>query len=202
MMAIRFKKHRCMGMVKPFPVPTHQNEGRLSRAVTSFPATGHSHIFKLVRIAADGLLKPLDLLIVVDCVKVSGFRIAETLDLRSRLTAHDHSDESSCTLMTLTRLKSARSTTAMNFEQLIKFGVDQGASGIHLQAESPPQLRLGGLIRNVEGPPVKAEDLRAFIASIAPKPERRRSRSVAHRGVGLLDVAGRRPVPLHDLQPD
>ena len=57
----------------------------------------------------------------------------------------------------------------MNFDQLLKFGVDQGASGIHLQAESTPQLRIGGLIRNVEGAPVKADELRAFIASIAPK---------------------------------
>jgi twitching motility protein PilT len=58
----------------------------------------------------------------------------------------------------------------MNFDQLLKFGVDQGASGIHLQAESTPQLRIGGLIRNVEGAPVKGDELRAFIASIAPKP--------------------------------
>jgi len=57
----------------------------------------------------------------------------------------------------------------MNFEQLLKFGVDQGASAIHLQAESPPQLRIGGLIRGVEGPRIKADELRAFIASIAPK---------------------------------
>jgi len=57
----------------------------------------------------------------------------------------------------------------MNFEQLLKFGVDQGASAIHLQAETSPQLRIGGLIRSVEGPPVKADELRAFIASIAPK---------------------------------
>jgi twitching motility protein PilT len=58
---------------------------------------------------------------------------------------------------------------AMNFEQLLKFGVDQGASAIHLQAEATPQLRLGGLIRNVEGPRLNAEELRAFIVSIAPK---------------------------------
>ena len=58
----------------------------------------------------------------------------------------------------------------MNFEQLLKFGVDQGASGIHLQAASTPQLRIGGLVRSVEGAPVKAEELRAFITSIAPEP--------------------------------
>jgi twitching motility protein PilT len=57
----------------------------------------------------------------------------------------------------------------MNFEQLLKFGVDQGASAIHLQAETSPQLRIGGLIRNVEGSPVKADELKTFIASIAPK---------------------------------
>jgi twitching motility protein PilT len=58
----------------------------------------------------------------------------------------------------------------MNLEQLLKFGIDQGASSIHLQAESPPQLRINGLIRGVEGSSVKAAELKAFIASIAPKP--------------------------------
>lgn len=57
----------------------------------------------------------------------------------------------------------------MNFEQLLKFGVDQGASAVHLQAESSPQLRIGGKIRNVEGPALKADELRAFLGSIAPK---------------------------------
>jgi twitching motility protein PilT len=58
---------------------------------------------------------------------------------------------------------------AMNFDSLLKFGVDQGASAIHLQAESSPQLRIGGKIRNVEGPPVGGEQLRAFIATFAPR---------------------------------
>ena len=49
----------------------------------------------------------------------------------------------------------------MNFEPLLKFGVEQGAASVHLQAGSPPQLRIGGLIRNVEGAPLKAEDVRA-----------------------------------------
>jgi twitching motility protein PilT len=56
----------------------------------------------------------------------------------------------------------------MNFEALLKFGVDQGAGAIHLQAGSPPQLRIGGLIRHVDGPPAKAEELRTFLTSIAP----------------------------------
>lgn len=56
----------------------------------------------------------------------------------------------------------------MNFEELLRFAVDQNASDIHLQAVSPPQLRIGGLIRNVEGPLVESVGLRQFIASIAP----------------------------------
>jgi twitching motility protein PilT len=57
----------------------------------------------------------------------------------------------------------------MNFEQLLKFGVDQGATAIHLQVESTPQLRIGGLIRGVEGARIKGDELRELIASIAPK---------------------------------
>jgi twitching motility protein PilT len=57
----------------------------------------------------------------------------------------------------------------MNFEPLLKFGVDQGASAIHLQAGSSPQLRIGGLIRNVEGATLDGDELGAFLKSIAPK---------------------------------
>ncbi|WP_165227265.1 type IV pilus twitching motility protein PilT [Aquisphaera insulae] len=56
----------------------------------------------------------------------------------------------------------------MNFEELIKFAVDQGASDVHLQAGSPPQVRIGGLIRNVEGPEIDGEALRQFAASLSP----------------------------------
>ncbi len=57
----------------------------------------------------------------------------------------------------------------MNFQQFLKFGVDQGASDIHLQAGSSPRLRLGGLVRNVESPAIIASELRQFAAEIAPK---------------------------------
>jgi twitching motility protein PilT len=56
----------------------------------------------------------------------------------------------------------------MNFEELLKFAVQQGASDIHFQSGSSPQLRIGGLIRNVEGPILDANSLRHFTASIAP----------------------------------
>ncbi|MGC8644149.1 MAG: type IV pilus twitching motility protein PilT [Isosphaeraceae bacterium] len=56
----------------------------------------------------------------------------------------------------------------MNFEELLKFALDQGASDVHFQSGSPPQLRISGLIRNVEGPPVELAALRQFVASITP----------------------------------
>src|SRR5262249_55012269 len=56
----------------------------------------------------------------------------------------------------------------MNFDQLLKFAVEQGASDIHLQTGASPLLRIGGLIRVVESQPVSAEELRSFILSIRP----------------------------------
>ncbi len=57
----------------------------------------------------------------------------------------------------------------MNFEELLKFATDQGASDIHFQSGSAPQLRIGGLIRNVESPAIDVTALRQFAASIAPQ---------------------------------
>jgi twitching motility protein PilT len=57
----------------------------------------------------------------------------------------------------------------MNFDQLIRFAVDQNASDIHLQTGASPLLRISGQIRTVESPPISANDLRQFIVSIKPK---------------------------------
>jgi len=54
----------------------------------------------------------------------------------------------------------------MNFEQLIRFAVDQSASDVHLQTGAMPLLRINGQIRTVESSPIAAEDLRQFIVSI------------------------------------
>jgi twitching motility protein PilT len=56
----------------------------------------------------------------------------------------------------------------MNFEQLIKFAVEQGASDLHFQTGASPLLRINGLIRAVESPPVSDQELRQFILSIHP----------------------------------
>ena len=54
----------------------------------------------------------------------------------------------------------------MNFDQLIRFAVEQGASDVHLQTGASPLLRINGLIRTVESPPVVNQDLRQFILAI------------------------------------
>jgi twitching motility protein PilT len=56
----------------------------------------------------------------------------------------------------------------MNFDQLIRFGVDQGASDVHLQTGALPLLRINGQIRTVESPPITEGELRQFILSIKP----------------------------------
>ena len=54
----------------------------------------------------------------------------------------------------------------MNFDQLIRFAVEQGASDVHLQTGASPLLRISGQIRTVESPPVANQDLRQFMLSI------------------------------------
>jgi twitching motility protein PilT len=54
----------------------------------------------------------------------------------------------------------------MNFDQLIRFAVAEGASDVHLQTGASPLLRINGQIRTVDSPPVSNEELRQFIVSI------------------------------------
>jgi twitching motility protein PilT len=56
----------------------------------------------------------------------------------------------------------------MNYEQLLRFTVEQNASDVHLQAGALPMLRIQGTLRGVDGPPIAAEELRTFLDSIAP----------------------------------
>jgi twitching motility protein PilT len=57
----------------------------------------------------------------------------------------------------------------MNFDQLIKFAVEQNASDVHLQTGAAPLLRINGQIRTVESPPISSEALLQFIVSLKPK---------------------------------
>src|SRR5262249_60300861 len=54
----------------------------------------------------------------------------------------------------------------MNFDQLIRFAVSEGASDVHVQTGAAPLLRINGQIRTVESPPISNEELRQFIVSI------------------------------------
>jgi twitching motility protein PilT len=55
----------------------------------------------------------------------------------------------------------------MNFDQLIRFAVKQGASDIHLQTGAVPTLRINGSIRTMESPPLSAHELKPFILSLS-----------------------------------
>ena len=57
----------------------------------------------------------------------------------------------------------------MNFDQLIRFAVEQNASDLHFQTGAAPLLRINGQIRTVESPPLTNEDLRQFILSLRPR---------------------------------
>lgn len=58
----------------------------------------------------------------------------------------------------------------MNFESFLRFCVEQKASDIHLQALATPMLRIGRHLRSVEGQTVGADELKTFLAEIAPVP--------------------------------
>jgi twitching motility protein PilT len=56
----------------------------------------------------------------------------------------------------------------MDFQALLRFAAEHNASDVHIQAELPPTLRIGGILRQSNLPSVKDEELRSFISSIAP----------------------------------
>jgi len=56
----------------------------------------------------------------------------------------------------------------MDFSQILRFGVENNASDVHLQAGLPPRVRIGGIIRSINQPAITDEELQNFIASIAP----------------------------------
>jgi twitching motility protein PilT len=57
----------------------------------------------------------------------------------------------------------------MDFVKLMQFAVEKDASDIHIQSRLKPNLRIGGILKSVEVPPVTDEEMHAFIASIVPK---------------------------------
>jgi twitching motility protein PilT len=56
----------------------------------------------------------------------------------------------------------------VDFQILLRFAVDNGASDVHIQAGLPPSLRIGGILRTTDQPPLTDEAVRGFILAIAP----------------------------------
>jgi twitching motility protein PilT len=56
----------------------------------------------------------------------------------------------------------------MDFQALLRFAAENNASDVHIQADLPPTLRIGGILRQSTLPPLKDEEIRTFISSIAP----------------------------------
>src|SRR5688500_6314453 len=57
----------------------------------------------------------------------------------------------------------------MDWLNLLRFAAKNNASDIHIQAGLKPIFRIGGIIRAADVPPLSDAEVRAFIASIAPK---------------------------------
>lgn len=74
----------------------------------------------------------------------------------------------------------------MDFERMLRFAIDNGAADLHLQAASPPMLRLGNQIRLIEGPVLTDEDMLSFLSSIVPQ---RYSEDIVGAAVRGLDFA-------------
>jgi len=74
----------------------------------------------------------------------------------------------------------------MDFERILRFALEHGASDIHLQAAAPPMLRLAGQIRVVEGALVTDENMLSFLQRIAPQ---RFAEDVAGAAVRGLDFS-------------
>src|SRR5262245_19686524 len=55
----------------------------------------------------------------------------------------------------------------MEFQQLMAFAVHNNASDIHIQVGLAPALRIGGILKFTNQPPLKHEEVRNFITSIA-----------------------------------
>lgn len=57
----------------------------------------------------------------------------------------------------------------MDYNQLLKFAVDNNASDLHIQAGSPPMLRIAGETRFVNSPALSGEEARNFVLSLLPE---------------------------------
>jgi twitching motility protein PilT len=56
----------------------------------------------------------------------------------------------------------------MDFQKLLRFAVEHSASDVHIQAGLRATVRISGILRHTDQPPISDEEARAFIQSIIP----------------------------------
>jgi len=61
----------------------------------------------------------------------------------------------------------------MDITQLLEFGVQQGASDLHLSSEQPPILRINGDIQRIDAPAIDGEELQKMIYDVMSDNQRR-----------------------------
>ena len=71
----------------------------------------------------------------------------------------------------------------MDLQELLRFAVKSGASDVHIQASTPPMLRIAGQARTVDGEPLTDEVTEGFLASIAPADAQEDLASAAFEGL-------------------
>lgn len=59
----------------------------------------------------------------------------------------------------------------MHLSQLLKEAVQKQASDLHIKVNSPPILRIGKELVNLEYPPLSNSDIEGFISELLPKPK-------------------------------
>ncbi len=57
----------------------------------------------------------------------------------------------------------------MTVDQLLLFAVEQNAADLHLQTGAVPRLRIGGLVREIDAPPLTDDQVRQYVRAIAPR---------------------------------
>lgn len=57
----------------------------------------------------------------------------------------------------------------MDFNEILQFAVEQGASDLHVQTAAPPLLRISGEMRRMDMEPATDEQTKGWIASILPQ---------------------------------
>jgi twitching motility protein PilT len=62
----------------------------------------------------------------------------------------------------------------VNITELLTFGVQEGASDVHLSSEEPPMLRINGDIKRLEHPPLAADQVHTMVFDIMNDLQRKR----------------------------